>query len=495
MKDKLSKDGRTQFWRCQDVGSCKGRLHTSVESNEVLRIVGTHSDEPDPTNLEMCRKISSLKELAMQSQETPLQLIESVFESTSQAAKLFAPSHDTLSKIVNRAKKKASRAPAVPKDRASIRIPENYATYETAEKSRENFLIGDSGKNSNCFTMESICSLKYFGSKAAIASGVLSHSITHFGFSTGEGDARRILVFGRQSSGDWMQFVRKLYVDGTFSLAPDLFYQIVVILAERNGLVIPICYALLPDKRPDSYKRMIQMIKSAWPALKPEAVSTDFEKSLMNAFSAAFPEATIQGCLFHLAQNLKKKLSRLNLMSRYQTDEDFSLAARMITALAFVPPMSLNVAIAELAAHLPEELLPVLKYFEKYYVGQLLRLLPGGGVLRKDPLFPVHTWSVHDRTLDRAARTNNYAEAAHRRLQTELAVRHPSLWRFINGLKKVQRHRDLLYARFIAGHAPIAKRKRYLEADKRLFALVNKFDELLPIEFLQGVASNFTMKA
>ena len=181
VKDKLSKDGRTQFWRCQDVGSCKGRLHTSVESNEVLRIVGTHSDEPDPTNLEMCRKISSLKEMAMQSQETPLQLIESVFESTSQAAKLLAPSHDTLSKIVNRAKMKASRAPAVPKDRASIRVPENYATYETAEKSRENFLIGDSGKNSNCFTMESICSLKYFGGCNRFRSSEpLDHSFRFF---------------------------------------------------------------------------------------------------------------------------------------------------------------------------------------------------------------------------------------------------------------------------------------------------------------------------
>ena len=229
--------------------------------------------------------------------------------------------------------------------------------------------------------------------------------------------------------------------------------------------------------------------------MKPEAISCDFEKALMNAMSAAFPAAELHGCLFHLVKNLKKKLTELGLMTRYQRDPDFSLAARMITALAFVPPSNLDVAIAELATYLPPDLMPVLKYFENTYVGPLHYVLSDGSIVRKDPLFPVETWSVYNRTLTGDTRTNNFAEAAHRRLQTEFQVDHPSLWRLIDGLKRVQSHRDMLYARFIAGHAPAAKRRKYVEADRRMLTLVNKVDEILPIEFLEGIASNYRMDA
>ena len=182
-------------------------------------------------------------------------------------------------------------------------------------------------------------------------------------------------------------------------------------------------------------------------------------------------------------------------MSRYKNEPDFALAARMIAALAFVPPAYLDNLLAELAVYLPEELMPVLTYFENTYIGKLLRLRPDGGIVRKNPLLPVTCWSVYRRTLDNEGRTNNYAEAAHRRLQTEFSVDHPSLWRLIHGLKKVQRQRDLTYARFVSGNKPPRKRRKYVEADKRLFTLANRFDAMLPIEYLQGIASNFVMEA
>ena len=69
----------------------------------------------------------------------------------------------------------------------------------------------------------------------------------------------------------------------------------------------------------------------------------------------------------------------------------------MIFALAFVHPIHLDNAIAELAAHLPQELMPVLKYFEDTYVGPLLHVLPNGAINRGLALFPASIWSVHDR--------------------------------------------------------------------------------------------------
>ena len=144
VQEKRSKDQERQFYRCQRVGACKARSNVSVETGAIRKEVGTHREEPDPAGIEMARKVHGLKMRALTSQETPLQLIENVFESTSQAAKLIAPSHGTLSKFVNRAKKKASRAPAVPPDRASIVLPDEYKFYESSRGRREKFLIGDS---------------------------------------------------------------------------------------------------------------------------------------------------------------------------------------------------------------------------------------------------------------------------------------------------------------------------------------------------------------
>ncbi|XP_018496583.1 uncharacterized protein LOC108864821 [Galendromus occidentalis] len=389
VREMTSKDGSTRFWRCQQVGACKARLHSCIDSNEVLKVIGTHSDEPNPGAIEMASRRCSLKRRAVESQSTPLQLIEDAYEGSSLAAKLVAPNPESLAWTVNRARKAERRPPAIPTSRATITIPFEYTVYQSEPGLSESFLIGDSG----------------------------------------EGDEQRILI--------------------------------VVVLAEREGFVLPACYALLPNKSEDTYRRMIRIIRNAWPCMNPEAISMDFEKGLINAFSEAFPAAAIHGCLFHLVKNLKKKLTELHLMSRYRTDGNFSLSSRMIAGLAFVPPSSMDNVIAELAVFLPEELMPVLKYFEDTYVGSLRHIRPDGSVVRQEPLFPVRMWSVYERTINNDSRTNNYAEAAHKRLQTEFGVDHPSLWRLIDGLKKIQHHRDILLARYISGLQPRAKRKTY----------------------------------
>ena len=141
--------------------------------------------------------------------------------------------------------------------------------------------------------------------------------------------------------------------------------------------------------------------------MEPDAISTDFEIARMKEMTAAFPNAGIQGCSFHLVKNLQKKVSDLDLMSRYKTDPDFSLAARTIAALPFVPPAHLENAIAEIAVYLPQELMPVLSYFEDNHIGKVLRVRPDGSIVTKDPRFPMSSWSVYQRTMDQECRTNN----------------------------------------------------------------------------------------
>ena len=57
---------------------------------------------------------------------------------------------------------------------------------------------------------------------------------------------------------------------------------------------------------------------------------------------------------------------------------------------------------------------------------------------------------------------NNNAEAAHHRLKNELGTHHPTIWKLIDGLRKVQKGRDVYYEKLLAGHQPQQKQKKYV---------------------------------
>ena len=260
-------------------------------------------------------------------------------------------------------------------------------------------------------------------------------------------------------------------------------------LAERSGFVVPVCYALLPNKKNSTYVRMLELLCEAWPQMNPKKISLDFEIGIINAFRNRFPDTEMNGCFFHLVENSKEKVTELCLSKRYNTEPNFALAARMIPALAFVPPEHIDLALTELAPELPEELMPVLNYFEDNHIGRL-RMTPSGEVSRRPARFPISTWNVYKRTLDGEGRTKNYAEAAHRKLQGEFGVDHPSLWRFIGGIRRVQHSRDVVYARYLAGFVPQAKRCRYLRADERILKVVDDLENRSMFDYLRGLARN-----
>ena len=78
-----------------------------------------------------------------------------------------------------------------------------------------------------------------------------------------------ILVFGREANLENLEDVTNLhvYVDGTFRLAPLIFKQIYVVLAERNGYVFSLLYCLLVNKQRRTYERLFTLIPTTWPAL------------------------------------------------------------------------------------------------------------------------------------------------------------------------------------------------------------------------------------
>ena len=59
----------------------------------------------------------------------------------------------------------------------------------------------------------------------------------------------------------------------------------------------------------------------------------------------------------------------------------------------------------------------------------------------------------------RTAPIITHAEASHRRLQNLLTTAYPTLWKFIDGMKKNQKALDLEHEQMVAGYEPPSKKK------------------------------------
>lgn len=223
--------------------------------------------------------------------------------------------------------------------------------------------------------------------------------------------------------------------------------------------------------------------------LSPESISVDFEIAIHNALKFVFPDADLWGCFFHLHQNLKKHLSAANLLTRYGLEPVFALNCRMIISLAFVPQNSVIEALPILEEILPNDLEPIISWFTNNYIGRLR-----ANQTRAPPIFPPSLWNVYERTRNHQDRTNNYAEAFHKKVQLILGVAHPTFWKFLDELKKVVRVSDADYELAIAGYDAPRKRPRYIDADKRILNVVQTFDLPTVVEYLRGISQNFLMK-
>ncbi|KAF0711263.1 THAP-type domain-containing protein, partial [Aphis craccivora] len=289
---------------------------------------------------------------------------------------------------------------------------------------------------------------------------------------------------------------------------------------------------------------MLVQITNLSPGINVGSVSVDFELAIHNAFRNEFSDLEIRGCFFHLLQNLKKQIGTAGLMASYRNNADFNLYARMITALAFVPPEYVVNSFETLSEELEQvepTLQPILDWLEMYYIGILRR----EGV-RRVPAFPIETWNFlielkkvqaerdiyyeflvcgHEppptkkkyveasnrilnlvqnfgnrniieylRGLAHNFKTNNIAEASHWRLQAQLCMNHPTIWQFIIELKKVKAKRDIYYEFLVSGHEPPPTKKKYVEASNRILNLVQNFGNRNIIEYLRGLVHNFVME-
>ena len=189
-------------------------------------------------------------------------------------------------------------------------------------------------------------------------------------------------------------------------------------------------------------------------------VLVDFECAAVEAFHLIDENIDMKGCFYHLFSNIWKKVQHFGL-NKGNEDQEFALHTRMFCAVVFMPPDNVIAGFKELSDLITNtyqgEMDDLLGYFEETFVGRYCR-----NAERRPPLFALNLWNMFYRTFDKLPRTNNHVEGWHRRF------------------KRIYRR----------GHPPPAQRRRYVDANERILATADDYQNRGNMEYLRAIAHN-----
>ncbi|CAF1393552.1 unnamed protein product [Rotaria sordida] len=210
---------------------------------------------------------------------------------------------------------------------------------------------------------------------------------TFFQKDTGPG-SQRLLVFFTNEQKITMENATEFFIDGTFKVVPEIFFQLFAIHATYCDHVIPVAFILLSSKTEQIYQQMVNEIIQLAPARQPQRVMMDFEKATINVFNHIFPAVELSGCYFHFCQNVLRFLQTHGFKQKYETDVIFADNMHKICALTFMEPTMVIDGFELLCSNLDTDYHQVLDYIEDNYIGRLRRRT------RRQPSYPIDFWNM-----------------------------------------------------------------------------------------------------
>ncbi|XP_040067534.1 uncharacterized protein LOC115321405 [Ixodes scapularis] len=283
------------------------------------------------------------------------------------------------------------------------------------------------------------------------------------------------------------------FCDGTFKVVPSLFYQLCTIHALKNGITVPMVYGLLTNKTVATHRRFFQAVIDNIGPCAAQTLYTDFEMAAINAARDTISEVQIQGCFFHLAQSVYRKLCPLGFQARYATDETFAVKdslfwpMKMLLASAFLPAGDIPEAFQDIMEAFSPEAIQVADYFEDVYIGRPRR----NGICSAQ--LPPKMWSVHEATVGGMPQTNNSVEAWHYGLQSNVSCASPNFWAFLKSLKKEQAITELKLSQAASGVVSTRVSRKRAGHDRRLRAILHRYDGTNNLDIVEACARRISL--
>ncbi|XP_031331214.1 uncharacterized protein LOC116181977 [Photinus pyralis] len=266
---KMTKDELHAIWVCEKRDVCTGRVWTQGKEGEVVKVVRGHNHAAQAGRPEAVRTINGIKERAVATHEAPQQILATAVAEIHANVAALLPRKDSLKRVI-RSARNAGDAPAIPRDVQDLILPQEYKEIAV------NGIIQQ---------------FLFYDSEAELLPG-------------------RMLIFSTPENLLLLSRSREWFADGTFSTAPSLFQQIYTLHVVQYNSVIPVVYALLPNKTRATYVKFLRELKRIQVGLQPSELMMDFEQAAIQAFELEFPQLRITGCFFHLTQSIWRARAR-----------------------------------------------------------------------------------------------------------------------------------------------------------------------------------------
>lgn len=399
-------------WICRD-SKCKGTLLTFKDT--VLE-EGNHICIPDVAKVEIQKSILNCKKRAREELTPMNEIYKSAFSPIIDKGLNFVaeiPKFESIKSALYKNRHNALGSSSLPKERENITLPEHY---------KENFLIID------------------------------------------DGDIDRILIFCTEEGGKSLIESTKFFGDGTFkSCCPQFkqLYTIHVDLAnkEEEVAVLPAIYALLPDKKEETYARLLKLLTNHFPSWSPQFWKIDFEMAMYHALKNIFPTSEVKGCNFHFNQCIWRKVQELGLVKDYIENEEIKMHVRMLAALAYIPPDSVDEGFIKIMENSPAT--ETIAKFNDYMVEQWI-----------DNPNIEHMWNCY---MERH-RTTNALESWHSALNRSIRKSHPNILELIIKLKEDAKFNDMRRLQLKLNMPAKKRQRKYLLLDDRIQKTVSDFE-------------------
>ena len=446
-KKHLANDIRSFECQLRRKGQCRATIKVDV-TDVVVEEMHEHTHPPSDTKCEVQRVKSRIKDRCGTTNDTTQRILTDVLQGVSATAAVNLPKVEHMRRTIRSQRQAAENLLPEPINRETI----PNLTFEQQQTSNgERFLIFDSGM----------------------------------------GNADRMLIFATNQALQLLADSEDWFGDGTFKVCPEIYFQFYTIHARVGDRIFPCIYALLPNKQELTYNRLFnQVLEYIVPMGNgPSTMMLDFERGAISAAQNTFENVPISCCFFHFSSNIWKHVQQFGLQERYRNDQEFALHMRMFGALAFVPPDDVIESFTLLSDRIQMEygdnINQIVDYIEDNYIGRIRRNAPP-----RPPTFPIELWNMFHRTYQEMPRTNNNIEGWHRRFEGNVTNAHPGFWKFLEALKREETLSRIEMLQQEGGHEPPLRRRRYIDCNNRILAIVDDYANRDRINYLRSIGHN-----
>ncbi|KAJ1526453.1 hypothetical protein ONE63_009587 [Megalurothrips usitatus] len=287
-------------------------------------------------------------------------------------------------------------------------------------------------------------------------------------------DGSHNVVFISKRMRKVMADVQVIHADGTFKSRPALpkSRQLFVIVTTWQTSIIPLCWVLMEKKSMPAYDAVMKFLKQCVPDFNPMTITTDFEYPQQMAWQQNFPDAKVQGCLWHLCKAFIKKTTDLGLKKFLHKIPHMLHFIKQVCCISLLPTRYVTVALHLIKKDTLKKcpitaalLYPFFEYVEKNWIRNANRM----------------QWMCFYKSLHR---TNNACESHHRTLRNAIGAYRPNIFSFIEALARLENNAHLDVLLSLSGGFPSRSRRvsavatdkhlKRLSRDLRIMSSINQ---------------------